>query len=122
MTREEKSSFLRYLQKLLKATLLAGARLKKACLRHGQGDQGALGELVRVILCAPSTNVVPYNEYTSEASVREILLKLDQTMHFIIEDLDTNHLFIDAGQLDKVKAELEKKLAENVYLPPDTVK
>lgn len=43
-------------------------------------------------------------------------------MHFVIEDLDSNHLFIDAGQLEKVKLELEKKLAENVYLPPDTVK
>ena len=43
-------------------------------------------------------------------------------MHFIIEDLDTNHLFIDATQLDRVKAELERRLAENVYLPPDTVK
>lgn len=43
-------------------------------------------------------------------------------MHFIIEDLDSNHLFIDAAQLDRVKAELSKRLAENVYLPPDTVK
>lgn len=68
------------------------------------------------------TNVVLCNEHASEASVREILLKLDQTMHFIIEDLDANHLFIDSSQLEKVRVELEKKLAENVYLPPDTVK
>lgn len=58
----------------------------------------------------------------SDASVREILLKLNQTMHFIIEDLDANHLFIEASHLEKVKGELAKRLAENVYLPPDTVK
>lgn len=43
-------------------------------------------------------------------------------MHFIIEDLDANHLFIESAQLEKVKSELAKRLAENVYLPPDTVK
>ena len=58
----------------------------------------------------------------SEASSREILLKLDQSMHFIIEDLDSNHLFVDGSQLEQVKLELEKRLAENIYLPPDTVK
>jgi hypothetical protein len=54
--------------------------------------------------------------------VREILLRLNQVTPFILEDLDTNHLFVDASQLDRIKAELEKRLAENVYLPPDTVK
>jgi len=47
---------------------------------------------------------------------------MDQQMHFIIEDLDQHHVFIDPAQYDRVQEELRKRLAENVYLPPDTVK
>lgn len=38
-------------------------------------------------------------------------------MHFIIEDLDANHLFIDEDQLEKVEGLLDSKLAENVFKP-----
>lgn len=58
----------------------------------------------------------------SDESVREILLKMDQSMHFIIESLDTQHLFVDAAQVPAVEAELSRRLKANVYLPPDTVK
>ncbi|PJF19601.1 Fungal chitin synthase domain-containing protein [Paramicrosporidium saccamoebae] len=84
----------------------------KTC-SNGKGYEGPFSKLVLLHLFS----IHCY----SDASVREILLKLDQSMHFIIEDLDSNHLFIEASQLDKVKAELERKLAENVYLPPDTL-
>lgn len=47
---------------------------------------------------------------------------MDLAMHFIIEDLDPNHLFIDEAQIDRISKELERRLSENVYLPPDTVK
>ena len=51
----------------------------------------------------------------SDASIREILLHLDQQQQFIIADLDTNHLFIDGSQLERVKGQVEAILAENVY-------
>lgn len=79
------------------------------------------GLLINWYLSRPSIAFI-YGVCTSDASVREILLKLNSTMHFIIEDLDSNHLFIDAAQLDRVNAELSKRLAENIYLPPDSVK
>lgn len=62
------------------------------------------------------------NITVSDAAVREILIKLDQSFKFIIEDLDEHHLFIDGAQLPRVQLELDKRLAENVYLPPDTFK
>lgn len=58
----------------------------------------------------------------SEPSVREILLKLDQQIHFIIEDVDNRHLFVDSSQMERIEKELNKKLAENVYLPSHTTK
>lgn len=59
---------------------------------------------------------------SSDASVREILLKLNQNAHFIIEDLDSNHLFVDGTRLEKVKADLDKKLSENIYIPSEMAK
>jgi len=47
---------------------------------------------------------------------------MDQSMHFIIESLDTQHLFVDASRMPAVEAELSRRLKANVYLPPDTVK
>lgn len=54
----------------------------------------------------------------SEPAVKEILLLLDATMHFIIEDIDATHLFIDHNQLERVQTELQNRLAENVFKPP----
>jgi hypothetical protein len=53
----------------------------------------------------------------SEPAVKEILLLLDSTMNFIIEDLDPSHLFIDPLQLDSVQAALQERLSQNVYKP-----
>ena len=50
--------------------------------------------------------------------MREILLQLDSKMHFIIESLDAQHLFIDEGQFEKVQELLQEKLSENVFKPP----
>lgn len=38
-------------------------------------------------------------------------------MHFIIEDLDASHMFIDSSQLETVQRLLEDKLEENVFKP-----
>lgn len=93
------------------------ARRPLPALADGKGNEGTPRQLVRLALPSPAAP-----NPRSDASVREILLKLDQSMHFIIEDLDTNHLFVDGAQIERIKAELAAKLAENVYLPPDTVK
>ncbi len=53
----------------------------------------------------------------SDASIHEILLKINQSLHFIIEDLDANHVFIDESKIDLVRAEVDKRLSENVYSP-----
>ena len=56
--------------------------------------------------------------FPSEPAVKEILLLLDSTMNFIIEDLDATHLFIDPSQVEAVQRALQQRLAENVYKPP----
>ncbi len=54
----------------------------------------------------------------SDAAVKEILLQLDSSLHFIIQVLDSNHLFIEESQYDQVQRLLEEKLSENVFKPP----
>ena len=50
--------------------------------------------------------------------MKEILLHLDATGHFIIEDLDAAHVFVDPQQLPRVQEQLLAILAENVYRAP----
>lgn len=40
-------------------------------------------------------------------------------MHFIIETLDSQHLFIEESQYEKVQDILQTKLSENVFKPPN---
>jgi hypothetical protein len=61
--------------------------------------------------------VVTVQSLDSDPSVKQILLQLDSTMHFIIEDLDASHMFIDSSQLETVQRLLEDKLEENVFRP-----
>lgn len=55
---------------------------------------------------------------SSDPAIKELLLQLDASMHFIIEQLDSSHLFIEESQLEKVQQMLEEKLSENVFKPP----
>lgn len=59
-----------------------------------------------------------YPPFYSEPAVKEILLHLDSQHHFIIEDLDPTHVFVDPLQLDQIQEELRRILAENVYKAP----
>lgn len=52
-----------------------------------------------------------------DSAVKEIILLLDTKEHFIIEDLDANHLFIDSERLEWIKGQVNQKLLENVYIP-----
>jgi len=49
--------------------------------------------------------------------VKEVLLKLDSEMQFIVEMLDANHLFIKEEVYEKVRERLEERLSENVFKP-----
>lgn len=57
--------------------------------------------------------------FFSDPAIKEILLQLDSTMHFIIEILDSQHLFIEESQYEKVQSLLQTKLSENVFKPPN---
>lgn len=39
----------------------------------------------------------------------------------MIADLDANHLFIDASQLDRIKEQVDALLAENVYVAEEEI-
>lgn len=45
-------------------------------------------------------------------------MQLDSSMHFIIEVLDGNYLFVEESKLEQVQEALQAKLAENVFKPP----
>lgn len=60
----------------------------------------------------------PVLTFGSDAAIKEVLLQLDSTMHFIIEVLDSNHLFIEESQYERVQEMLQEKLSENVFKPP----
>lgn len=76
-------------------------------INNGESYKGTLYNLVPPFL--PSL-LIP-----SDASVREILLLLDEELHFIIDNLDSNTLFIDESKLEIVEERLNWKLSENVY-------
>lgn len=52
-----------------------------------------------------------------DPAVKEIILLLDTKEHFVIEDLDANHLFVDSERLAWIKEQINQKLLENVYIP-----
>ncbi|KAI7829993.1 TFIIH subunit TTDA/Tfb5 [Kickxella alabastrina] len=50
-----------------------------------------------------------------DPDAREILLLLNARDKFIIEDLDSTHLFINSTHLDRIQYELDKELEKNAY-------
>ncbi|KAE9402612.1 hypothetical protein BT96DRAFT_816323 [Gymnopus androsaceus JB14] len=51
----------------------------------------------------------------SDAAVKQILLTMDEQQHFILEDLDDNHLVIKADEEFRVRRQLETELEKNTY-------
>ncbi|EGF77737.1 hypothetical protein BATDEDRAFT_91498 [Batrachochytrium dendrobatidis JAM81] len=45
--------------------------------------------------------------FTSDQAVKQIIKELDSQLHFIIEDLDDTHLFIEAAKVELVQDRLE---------------
>lgn len=56
----------------------------------------------------------------SDAAVREIIMDLDSEHHFIIEELDEQHLFVETAKIDFVKAHVERVLESNIYRSKDS--
>lgn len=79
----------------------------------GQGHQRRARELVRTVLGVGRPNV-----RHSDPAIKEVLLQLDSSMHFIIEVLDSSHLFIEESQFATVQDMLDTKLSENVFKAP----
>jgi TFIIH basal transcription factor complex TTD-A subunit len=50
-----------------------------------------------------------------DTTVKQIILHINETRRFIIEDLDDTHVFIDASSVEMVRAELDRILDENTY-------
>ncbi|CAG8464571.1 9570_t:CDS:2 [Paraglomus brasilianum] len=50
-----------------------------------------------------------------DPTVKQVILNLDERDHFIIEDLDETHVFVEASCVEKVKKSLEDLLEENTY-------
>ncbi|KAK9765746.1 hypothetical protein K7432_005683 [Basidiobolus ranarum] len=50
-----------------------------------------------------------------DEAVKQIVLNLNNSYHFMIEDLDDTHVFIDGSWLDRLKYEVDKLLDENTY-------
>lgn len=53
--------------------------------------------------------------YDSDAAVKQLLILINESEAFIIEDLDDTHLFIDANSVEKLKEKFHLKMEENVY-------
>lgn len=59
----------------------------------------------------------------SDAAVKQIIIDLDKSFHFILSDLDETHLFvgerlkliIDGSLLERVRDKLDAILEENTY-------
>ena len=52
---------------------------------------------------------------TCEPSIGQILFALDETLHFIIQQLDDRHFFIDSSFVSLVHQRLDQILEENTY-------
>lgn len=57
----------------------------------------------------------------SDPAIKQIILDLDNRRardhepRFILEDLDSTHLFVDEALVDEIKVHLEAILEENTY-------
>ncbi|KAI9240459.1 MAG: TFIIH subunit TTDA/Tfb5 [Podila humilis] len=54
-----------------------------------------------------------------DTSVKQIILGLNEKSHFIIEDLDDTHIFVDAGCIDQLREDIDQILNENTYKVED---
>ena len=52
---------------------------------------------------------------TCDQAVKTIILDLNSTENFILEDLDETHLFIEHDKVDWLKEHLETVLEDNAY-------
>ncbi|KAF8519171.1 TFIIH subunit TTDA/Tfb5 [Gautieria morchelliformis] len=52
---------------------------------------------------------------TCDPAVKQLLVNMDEKQHFIIQDLDDNHLLIKADEEDRVRKELDAELERNTY-------
>ncbi|KAJ2000040.1 hypothetical protein GGH92_009793 [Coemansia sp. RSA 2673] len=52
-----------------------------------------------------------------DPAAREVLLKLNTKDKFIIEDLDSTHLFISSTHLERVQRALDELMDTNTYDP-----
>ncbi|KAI8053745.1 nucleotide excision repair TFIIH subunit [Syncephalis plumigaleata] len=50
-----------------------------------------------------------------DSTVKQIILHINETRRFIIEDLDETHVFVDASSVSMLRAELDRILDENTY-------
>ncbi|KAF7723579.1 hypothetical protein EC973_001820 [Apophysomyces ossiformis] len=50
-----------------------------------------------------------------DSTVKQIVLNLNKRSHFVIEDLDDTHLFIEASSVQQLQYELDRILDENSY-------
>lgn len=50
-----------------------------------------------------------------DPAAREVLLKLNVKEKFIIEDLDSTHLFINSTHLERVQRALDELMNSNTY-------
>ncbi|KAG4086445.1 general transcription factor IIH subunit 5-like protein [Neocallimastix lanati (nom. inval.)] len=51
----------------------------------------------------------------SDPTVKSVLKELDEEDHFIIEDLDETHVFINYRAVEKIRNELDKIMEDNTY-------
>ncbi|PIA16144.1 nucleotide excision repair, TFIIH, subunit [Coemansia reversa NRRL 1564] len=50
-----------------------------------------------------------------DSAAREVLLKLNSKEKFIIEDLDSTHLFINSTHLKRIQVVLDELMDANTY-------
>jgi TFIIH basal transcription factor complex TTD-A subunit len=53
--------------------------------------------------------------HSSDSTVKQIILHINESRRFIIEDLDETHVFVDASSVSMLRAELDRILDENTY-------
>ena len=54
-----------------------------------------------------------------DSTIREIIKRLDNTHHFIIEELDSVNMLIEPGKAELVRQEVDRQLEQNVYSQTD---
>ncbi|KAJ1977097.1 hypothetical protein H4R34_003719 [Dimargaris verticillata] len=50
-----------------------------------------------------------------DTTAKQVILNLDERYHFIIEDLDSTHLFVNSDCVRMLQSELDKIIDENTF-------